>query len=226
MPCKTVSRRSFLEGVAASALIASVANFAFIRPARAQTTLTPDAAIEQMMAGNRLYMQKGALAFADDLAKFRLETEAKQQPFAAVLSCADSRVPVEIIFDQNIGHLFVTRVAGNVVTPEILASLEYGVVVLGVVAIMVLGHANCGAVSAAIAGEAVPGQISVLYAPLRAAVDQAGPDLEATIKANARIQARLLAEASPVLAAAIKAGKLKVVAAHYYLGTGKVELLG
>jgi carbonic anhydrase len=225
MPCKTVSRRSFLEGVAASALIASVSNFAFIRPARAQTTLTPDAAIQKMLEGNRQYMEKGALAYANDLAQFRLDTEDKQQPFAAVLACADSRVPVEIIFDQNIGQLFVARVAGNEVTPEMIASMEYGVVVLGVVAIMVLGHGNCGAVKAAIAAKEVPGQISVLYAPLRAAVDQAGPDLEATIKANARLQARMLAEASPVLAGAIKTGKLKVVAAYYTLGTGKVELI-
>jgi carbonic anhydrase len=224
--CPVVSRRSFLQGVATSALIAAVSNFALVRPARAQTTLSPDAALQRMMDGNRRYMAQGAQAFANDRAEFRRQTEEKQEPFAAVLSCADSRVPVEIVFDQSIGHLFVARVAGNVVTPEIIASLEYGVIVTGTVAIMVLGHAHCGAVKAAIAAKEVPGQISVLYAPLRAAVDQAGHDLEAAIKANARIQAKLLSEASPVLAGRIKSGQLKVVAAYYELGSGRVELLG
>jgi carbonic anhydrase len=197
-----------------------------IRPAVAQTALTPDAALEQMMAGNRNYIAKGAIAYANDLEEFRKETESLQQPFASLLSCADSRVPVEIIFDQSIGHLFVTRVAGNIATPEIIASLEYGSIVLGSVLIMVLGHQRCGAVDAAIAGKDVPGQISVLYAPLRQAVDQAGPDLEATIKANAKIQAKLLGDASPVLAGLIKQGRLKIVAGYYNLGSGKVELLG
>jgi carbonic anhydrase len=197
-----------------------------IRPALAQTALTPDAALAQMMAGNANYIAKGAIVYANDLEEFRKETEALQQPFASLLSCADSRVPVEIIFDQSIGHLFVTRVAGNIATPEIIASLEYGSIVLGSVLIMVLGHASCGAVHAAIDGKEVPGQISVLYAPLRQAVDQAGPDLEATIKANAKIQAKLLADASPVLAGLIKQGRLKIVAGYYNLGSGKVELLG
>ena len=83
----------------------------------------------------------------------RDHTVDKQEPFAAVLSCADSRVPVEIIFDQSIGHIFVTRVAGNVVTPEIVGSLEYGAAVLGTKVILVLGHASCGAVKAAYPGQ-------------------------------------------------------------------------
>jgi carbonic anhydrase len=224
--CPNVSRRNFLNGVAGAALIGAFTNFAMIRPALAQTALAPDAALEKMMAGNRTYIAQGAIAYANDLEAFRRGTEQLQQPFASVLSCADSRVPVEIIFDQNIGQLFVTRVAGNVATPEIIASLEYGAIVLGSVLIMVLGHGRCGAVDAAIAGKDVPGQISVLYAPLRAAVDQAGPDLEAAIKANARIQAKLLGDASPVLAGLIKQGRLKIVAGYYELGSGKVELLG
>jgi carbonic anhydrase len=224
--CPNVSRRNFLNGVAGAALLGAFSNFAMIRPALAQTALTPDAALEQMMAGNANYIAKGAIAYANDLEEFRKETESLQQPFASLLSCADSRVPVEIIFDQSIGHLFVTRVAGNIATPEIIASLEYGSIVLGSVLIMVLGHQRCGAVDAAIAGKDVPGQISVLYAPLRQAVDQAGPDLEATIKANAKIQAKLLGDASPVLAGLIKQGRLKIVAGYYNLGSGKVELLG
>ncbi len=79
-----------------------------------------------------------------------------------MLSCADSRVPVELVFDQSIGHIFVVRVAGNIATPDTIGSLEYGAAVLGVKALLVLGHTNCGAVKATIAGKAVPGQISTL----------------------------------------------------------------
>ena len=149
----------------------------------------------------------------------------KQEPFAAVLSCADSRVPVELIFDQSIGHVFVTRVAGNIATSPMIASLEYSVAVLCAKAIMVLGHANCGAVKAAIDAKPAPGQISVLYPYIRPAVEQAGPDLEAAIKANAKIQAALLRQSSPALAEQLKQNQLKIVAAYYDLATGKVTLL-
>jgi carbonic anhydrase len=150
---------------------------------------------------------------------------AKQELFAAVLSCADSRVPVEFVFDQSIGHVFVARIAGNVCTPEIIASLEYGAAVLGTAAIVVLGHSGCGAVKATIEAKSVPGQISALYAPIRPAVERAGTDLEAAIRANAQIQAELLRTASPVVAGLVRQGKLTVVAAYYDLGTGKVSLL-
>src|SRR6202030_3600386 len=93
-----------------------------------------------------------------DLEILKQQTVDKQEPFAAVLSCADSRVPVELLFDQSIGHVFVARVAGNICTPEIIASLEYGVAVLGTAVIVVLGHAGCGAVKSTISGNAVPGQ--------------------------------------------------------------------
>jgi carbonic anhydrase len=119
----------------------------------------------------------------------------------------------------------VTRVAGNIATSAIIASLEYGVAVLGTKAIMVLGHANCGAVKASIDAKAVPGQISVLYRYIRPAVDQAGPDLEAAIKANAKIQGSLLRQSSPVLADYIKQSQLKIVEAYYDLATGKVAIL-
>ena len=143
----------------------------------------------------------------------------------AVLSCADSRVPVELIFDQSIGHVFVGRVAGNVCSPEMFGSLEYGAAALGIPLIMVLGHDGCGAVKAAIAGQPVPGQISALFAPIRAAVERAGPDLEATIKANAQIQADLLRTASPVIAGLVAQGRLKVLAAYYELASGRVSVL-
>jgi len=196
------------------------------RRADAQTALTPDEALKTLMDGNARFTAGRLTSFQEDLTLLAQKTAEKQEPFAAVLSCADSRVPVEILFDQTIGHVFVVRVAGNIASAEMVASLEYGVAVLGTRLLMVLGHSACGAVTAAIGGKAVPGQISALYSPLRPAVDQAGPDPDATIRANARIQAGLLGKASPVLADFIAAGKLKVVAAHYDIATGEITLLG
>lgn len=142
-----------------------------------------------------------------------------------MLSCADSRVPVELIFDQSIGHVFVTRVAGNLASPEIIGSLEYGAAVLGTRAIMVMGHGACGAVKAAIDAKPVPGQISTLYRHIRPAVDRAGGDLTKTVKANARIQAALLRESSPAIVEMVKQGRLTVIASYYDLASGQVTLL-
>jgi len=133
-------------------------------------------------------------------------------------------VPVELVFDQTIGHIFVTRVAGNIVTPEIIASLEYGVAVLGVKALLVLGHSSCGAVKAAMKADTVPGQISALYPHIRQAVEQSGGNFDKAIEANAKIQAELLRTSSTVIREAVKAGKLKVEAGVYDLASGKVAL--
>jgi carbonic anhydrase len=218
------SRRQFLasSGAVAGMLLAEADLAA---PARAQTTLSPDAALQALIEGNRRFTEGRLGACSSDLRQLKQDTVEKQEPFAAILSCADSRVPVELVFDQSIGRLFVTRVAGNIASSELIASLEYGVAVLGTKAIMVLGHAHCGAVKAAIAAKAVPGQISGLYRYIRPAVDAAGDDLEAAIKANARIQAGLLRESSPVVGEALQQNRLKVVAAYYDLASGKVSLL-
>ncbi|WP_245444806.1 carbonic anhydrase [Pseudaminobacter soli (ex Li et al. 2025)] len=188
-------------------------------------TLTPDEAFKAMMDGNQRYLDGQLQSPNEDLSILKAKTAEKQEPFAAVLSCADSRVPVEFVFDQSIRHLFIVRIAGNITTPEVTASLEYGVTVLGTKVLMVLGHGSCGAVKAAIEGKAVPGQISAIYAPIRPAVDAAGPDLNAVIDADAKIQAALLSQASPIIAEAVKDGKLKVVAARYDIANGKVSLL-
>lgn len=218
-----LARRRFLA-LGAGASLAGAAGVIPQR-ARAQTALSPDDALGRLMAGNTRYVADDLTSFKDDLAILKADTVEKQEPFAAVLSCADSRVPVEIIFDQTIGRLFVTRVAGNVATTEIIASLEYGAAVLGTRVILVLAHQGCGAVKAAVGGKAVPGQISALYARLQPAVEQGAHDYETTSKLNAKIQADLLATASPVLVELIKDGKLKIVAAYYSLETGKVSLL-
>jgi carbonic anhydrase len=219
------SRREFFREMLAGAATAGVAGLTLDRTASAQTSLTPDAALQQLIDGNRRFAEGRMTSFDEDLTLLKTKTAEKQEPFAALLSCADSRVPVELIFDQSIGHLFVARVAGNIATSAMIASLEYGVAVLGTKAIIVLGHANCGAVKASIEAKAVPGQISALYPYIRPAVDQAGPDLEAAIKANAKIQAALLRQASPVLAEHIKQNQLKIVAGYYDLASGTVTVL-
>ena len=221
-----LARRSFLcKAVAGAAVVLAGTTIIRARPASAQSTLTPETALKALMDGNQRYVGGQLQSLNEDLSILKAKTTEKQEPFAAVLSCADSRVPVEFVFDQSIGQLFVVRVAGNITTPEITASLEYGVAVLGIKALVVLGHGNCGAVKATIEGKAVPGQISVLYAPIRPAVDAAGANLDAAIDANARIQATLLSEASTIIAAAIKEEKLKVVPARYDIASGEVSLL-
>jgi carbonic anhydrase len=191
---------------------------------RAQTNLSPDAALQELLTGNQRFAANQLTSIEHDLTILKERTVGKQEPFAAVLSCADSRVPVELIFDQTIGHIFVTRVAGNIVTPEIIASLEYGVAVLGVKALLVLGHSACGAVKAAMKADAVPGQISALYPCLRAAVEKSDGNFEKAIEANAKIQADLLRTSSTVIRDAVKGGKLKVESGVYDLGTGKVTV--
>ncbi len=223
-----LSRRRLLQMTMAGSVAGVLAGgFELALPPRieAKAIATPDAALAELLNGNKRYRSNQLASFQEDLDILKQRTVEKQEPFAAVLSCADSRVPVEIVFDQSIGELFVTRVAGNLLTPEIIGSLEYGAAVLGTKVILVLGHANCGAVKAAIQGKGVPGQISSLFPHIQPAIDLAGPDLEATIKANAKYQATLLRESSTVISGMVKEGKVKVMGAYYDLGTGAVTLV-
>jgi carbonic anhydrase len=230
---KGSSRRGFLQtalggavaGLVTAASLETGIDLAMPRLAEAQSTLSPDAAMKELMDGNQRFTSNRLTAHEHDVAILREHTVEKQEPFAGVLSCADSRVPVELIFDQSIGRIFVTRVAGNVVTSEIIASLEYGAAVLGTKVILVMAHSGCGAVKATIQAKEVPGQISALYPHIQPAVDQAGPNLEPAAKANAKIQAALLRQASTVVSGLIKENKLKVAAAYYDIGTGVVSVL-
>ena len=223
-----VGRRHFLQTVLSGAVIGVAAqagiDLASPQQLHAQTNLSPDAALHELLAGNQRFAANRLTSIEHDLIMLKEHTVEKQEPFSAVLACADSRVPVELIFDQTIGHIFVTRVAGNVVTPEIIATLEYGVVVLGIKVLLVVGHGNCGAVKAAMKADTVPGQISVLYQHLQPAIEQSGGNVDKAIETNARFQAELLRTSSTVIRDAAKAGKLKVEAGVYDLLTGKVSL--
>src|SRR5207248_7133164 len=214
--CKStgVDRREFLrktmKGAALGVIAQSGLGLGSAPRVAAQTNLTPEAALQELIAGNERFAANRLTSIEHDLTVLKEHTADKQEPFAAVLACADSRVPVELIFDQTIGHIFVTRIAGNMVTPEIIASLEYGVAVLGVKVLLVLGHTSCGAVKAAMKTDTVPGQISVLYKHLRPAVEKSGGSLDKAIELNAEQQAGLLRTSSTVIRDALKGGTLKV----------------
>jgi carbonic anhydrase len=229
VPNATSSRRSFFKSTLGGAVagLVTAAGLDLAAPGRvsAQSALTPDAALKELMDGNRRFSSGHRTSCDQDLSILKQRTVDKQEPFASVLSCADSRVPVELVFDQTIGQIFVTRVAGNFAATDIIASLEYGSAVLGAKIILVLGHSGCGAVKATIAAKEVPGQISSLYSYIQPAIDQAGPNLEAATKANAKIQAAILRQSSTVIAGLIKENKLKVAAGYYDLATGVVSLL-
>lgn len=190
----------------------------------AQQEMTPDRALQALMDGNQRFVTRKRTNPNQDVV--RLQEVAKgQKPFAAVLGCADSRVPSEIIFDQGFGDLFVCRVAGNVATPEEIGSLEFGAAVLGTKVIMVVGHEKCGAVDATIKGTPVPGQIGSLIEAIKPAVRRAegqrGDRLENTCKANVLLQIERL-KSSPVLSELIEKGKLQIVGGYYDLDTGRV----
>jgi carbonic anhydrase len=223
-----VSRRQILQKILSGAIVGVAAQagigVAFPQRGYAQRDLSPEAALHQLVAGNQRMVANQPTSIEHDLVILREHTVDKQEPFAGVLACADSRVPVELVFDQTIGHIFVTRIAGNMVTPEVIASLEYGVAILGIKVLLVLGHSGCGAVKAAMNASAAPGQISALYHHLQPGVARSGGNIDKAIEANARIQAELLRTSSPVIRDAIKAGELKVEAAVYDLATGKVTM--
>jgi carbonic anhydrase len=223
-----LTRRSFFrrstQGTAIISL-GSALEFAFAPRMGAQNLSNPEAALKELIAGNQRFTSNRLTHHEHDLAILKQHTVDKQEPFAAVLSCADSRVPVELVFDQSIGHIFVTRIAGNLVTTEIIASLEYAAAALGTRLIVVMGHSGCGAVKAAMESKEVPGQISALFPHIQPAVDEAGSDLKAAIQANARIQASLLRKSSTVIAGMVKENKLRVIAAYYDLASSKVTRL-
>jgi carbonic anhydrase len=220
-------RREFIKLAAFS--LAGVATASNQALGQARDTIqrpdTPDRALNLMVEGNQRFVAQNLVSFREDLDILKAHSEEHQEPFAAVLSCADSRVPVELVFDQSIGHLFVVRVAGNVATPDTIASLEYGAAVLGIKAILVLGHTNCGAVKATIAGKAVPGQISTLYQYIHPAIAGAKGDLTTASRQNATLQASVLRDTSPVLGELVKQNKLAIRSAIYDVGNGKVTML-
>jgi carbonic anhydrase len=230
-----VSRRRVIGGFLASSA-ATVAS----RPARAaspeKTGRDPDAVLAELIAGNRRFASgqtESPRRRPEDFSALA----AGQSPEAVIVSCADSRVPVEILFDQGVGDLFVVRVAGNVVNDAgvvVKGSIEYAVAELGVPLIVVLGHSQCGAVKAALdhvaARDALPGAIGGLVNAIRPAVTASkgkpGDALHNAIRANVELGVARLKSLAPIVGPAVKRKSVKAVGAVYDLKTGEVALIG
>jgi carbonic anhydrase len=183
----------------------------------------------RLQAGNQRH-REGRWSHPGLNLKRRQALAQGQKPFAAVLSCADSRVPPELVFDQGLGDLFVVRVAGNVAGPFDRASLEYGVEHLGIGLLVVLGHERCGAVKASLelegkAGDGLSPDLKALVGEIAPAVKgKQGPGaLDEAVHDNALLSARRLLERSAVLREAVEKGHLRVVSARYDLDSGAVE---
>ncbi len=226
----TVSRRDFLAlsaGAGAGALLLDLAPL--VRRAGAAVGEEP---LARLMAGNKRFVAS-KLTHPNQGAPRRTALARGQQPFAAILGCADSRVPPEVLFDQGLGDLFVVRVAGNVADSPGIGSLEYAAAELRVSLIMVLGHSRCGAVDAALKtapGADLPGGIRSLVDAIQPAVlsvkDRPGDMLDNAVRANVVHVVGQLRSTKPVLAGLAGEGKLRIVGAHYDLETGVVEVLG
>jgi carbonic anhydrase len=217
-----------LAGAAAAAGLPALPAFAQAAP----NAIAPDMALARIMEGNGRYAANTSTN--KDYSAGRAARAGAQYPIAAIVSCADARVAPELVFDQGPGELFVTRVAGNFVNDDGLASLEYGVKFLGVPLLMVLGHSGCGAVSATIKvvqeGAVLPGHLPALVDAMKpgieAAIARKPSDLvqEATIE-NVRHNVRRLQSAGPIVAALVAAGKVKVVGGVYDIASGRVVLV-
>ena len=223
-----LSRRRMLSlgaaGLAAAALGLPSDVGAAPQPCQPGRPCTPEEALKALMDGNDRFIH-GRMRPRPTVADARRTAADPQRPFAAVLACADSRQPVEVLFDQNFGDVFVCRSAGNIITSELVGSFEFGTQVLGARVLLVLGHSGCGAVRAAAAGDSVPGQISSLYARIQPGVQRSGGSLDRAIAENVREQVMLLRNASTVLARRVREGSLRIDGAVANLGTGEVTLL-
>jgi len=182
-----------------------------------------DAALAKLKEGNARFSSSKVSQGKPTAAK-RAETAQAQHPFAIVLGCADSRTAPEIVFDQNIGDLFVVRTAGNLVDEHALGSIEYAVDHLGVRLIVVLGHTRCGAVTAALAGDTAPGHVQSLVRDIQPAVKAAkgkdGNVTDLTVAENARLMAAKIRNEASL---GEFAKEVRIISGVYDLDTGKVE---
>ena len=183
---------------------------------------------ERLVLGNKRYVS-GKMAHPRENKKRRAEIAKMQKPFVIILSCSDSRVPPEILFDQGLGDVFVIRTAGNVVDSIALGSIEYAVEHLGVKLIVVLGHERCGAVSATVKGGEVPGHIASIVQKIKPAVKaakkQKGDLVENAVRENVKRIVKELKASEPILSEFVEEHGLKVIGARYDLDSGKIEKL-
>jgi carbonic anhydrase len=229
------SRRAVLGFAAASAIGLALGGAAGAKdvkpPPKPQNVLSPDAALERLRQGNQRYID--GVSKRHDFKHEREALAGGQNPYAGILSCADSRIAPEYAFDSGRGDLFVCRVAGNFANTESIASLEYGVAILKTPLILVLGHDSCGAVDATIKslkdGTTLPGHLPSLVAAIEPAVKavsrEPGNLLDNATRRNVIDNVAKLKSATPILSAAVEARKLKVVGGIYRLRDGRVDMI-
>ncbi|MBD2100462.1 carbonic anhydrase [Leptolyngbya sp. FACHB-261] len=232
----SISRREFLKlaEIGGVGLVAAAVGLGPSQPSQAAdlkpnpTSPASETALKRLLEGNQRFVRHRLRHPDQSLARLR-EVAQSQHPFATILSCADSRVAAEIVFDQGLGDLFDVRVAGNIVTPEVVGSLEYAAALLETPLLMVLGHERCGAVTAAVQGERLPGQVGSFVKAIKPALAQvkgkAGDPVDNAVVANIQYQIKRLQQTSPLLKQLSKDGKLAIVGARYDLDTGAVALV-
>ena len=232
----TTSRRRFLSLAGGIAAGVALAPRAFAKdtkpPPKPQNAISPDEALDRLMKGNARYVE--GVSRRHDFKHEREALTGGQNPYASILSCADSRIAPAYAFDSGRGDLFVCRVAGNFANDDTIASLEYSVAVLNSPLVLVLGHESCGAVDATIKSlkdnTTLPGHLPSLVAALAPAVkavaDQPGDKLANATRRNVIDNVAKLKAATPILSAAVEKGKFKIVGGIYRLGNGKVEMVG
>lgn len=233
------NRRQFIGGIGAvgaatlaAGCTAAAAQSGGAAVAPAPANLTPDQALQLLIDGNRAFLAGRANTTPVTGAQRRLELAQSQSPFAAYVTCSDSRVPPELLFGRGLGELFIIRNAGNTVDTVALGSVEYAVGVLKTPLVVVMGHERCGAVAAATQvvteNATFPGQIGRMIEPIIPAVLQArgqpGDLVENAVRANVRRVADYLRnQTDPLMQEPLRAGRLKVVGAYYDLDTGAVD---
>jgi carbonic anhydrase len=229
------TRRAVLGFFAASTIALALGSAAGAKerkpPPKPDNVLSPDAALERLRQGNQRYID--GVARRHDFKHEREALVGGQNPYAGILSCADSRIAPEYAFDSGRGDLFVCRVAGNFANTESIASLEYAVAILKTPSILVLGHDSCGAVDATIKSlrdnTTLPGQLPSLVTGLEPAVkavlQDPGDLLANATRRNVIDTVAKLKSATPILSAAVEARKLKVVGGIYRLRDGRVDMI-
>jgi carbonic anhydrase len=223
------SRRGILTGLALAPLAASVPERSFA--ASPGTQISSGEARKRLIAGNGRYVAGKHLRI--DHSNRREETAPGQSPFAIVLGCSDSRVPPEILFDQGLGDVFTVRVAGNIADDLTMGSMEYAVSHFATPIIVVLGHERCGAIIATLdavkTGNMPPPHLTSLVTALRPSVEASkatpGDAVENAVAANIRLTVEALKSSSPILADAVRQGRLEIVGAEYHLGNGRVAFM-
>jgi carbonic anhydrase len=220
---ETPSRRGLLRSAAVAAAMYAVGSAAFAKdaksPPKPQNDIPPDAALDRLIKGNARYVE--GVAHRHDFKSEREALVGGQNPYAGILSCADSRIAPEYAFDSGRGDLFVCRIAGNFASEETIASLEFAVAVLNVPLFMVLGHDACGAVDATIKSL----KDNTTLPAVKATAGKPGDHLANATRQNVIDNIAKLKSATPILNAAVDQGKLKIVGGIYRLGNGKVEML-